>query len=128
MTRCTSPRARATVEWRQGVAHRAPPTSTLRPTRVAREFLDALRSSPPPQPSLKRPARARAPPSLAPPPVPRILFYTPSHDLMDITSGNDKFKYFYGEDAAIAANMQQAVARVAAGAKVAEEWEKPQDL
>ena len=47
---------------------------------------------------------------------------------MDITSGNDKFKYFYGEDAAIAANMQQAVARVAAGAKVAEDWEKPQDL
>ncbi len=102
MTRCTSPRAPATVRARaRGVCQsRAPLTRPLLPS-----------APPPPLPS-----------------VPRILFYTPSHDLLDITSGNDKFKYFYGDDAAIAANMQQAVARVAAGAKVAEDWEKPQDL
>jgi hypothetical protein len=45
---------------------------------------------------------------------------------MDVTSGNEKYKYFYGDDSGIASAMRSAVKKVAAGAKVAADWEAPE--
>jgi hypothetical protein len=47
---------------------------------------------------------------------------------MDVTSGNPQYKYFYGDDLTIAQNMKKAATQVAAGAKVAADWEEPKDL
>lgn len=43
---------------------------------------------------------------------------------MDITSGNAKFAYFYGDDASIAAAMQKAAAQL----KLAADFEQPEEL
>jgi len=72
-------------------------------------------------------ANPAAPPFLAST-VPRILFFSSSHSLLDVTSGNDKYKYFYGDDGAIANAMRLAATKAAAAANVAAEWEKPEDL
>ena len=71
--------------------------------------------SPPP------PAHLTPSPPSSPPTVPRILFFDKSHKLMgDVTSGNDKYKFFYGDDGAIAGAMRRAAAKAAAAAPPAE--------
>ncbi len=55
-----------------------------------------------------------------PTPVPRILFFSKEHKLLDVSSGNDKYKFFYGDDGAIAGAMRRAAVKAAAAAPPAE--------
>ena len=63
--------------------------------------------------------------------IPRVLFLAPGGgSLLDVTSGNSKYAYFYGDDGAIASAMRTASAKSASASKVDAEFlgEAAQDL
>lgn len=60
--------------------------------------------------------------------IPRIMFFRPNGKIMEVTSENDSYKYFYGEPGAIVGAMKKAVALVGSEKYVNGEYEKGGDL
>lgn len=48
--------------------------------------------------------------------IPRVLFFSPAHTLLPVTTGQEKYKHYYHDPAAIAANMRSVLSSMGAPA------------
>lgn len=54
--------------------------------------------------------------------IPRVLFFRPDGTLLDVTSGNPQYAYFYGEPEAILDSMKKAWTLVQVNKDAGSEW------